>query len=171
MCGIVGYVGPDEALPILLEGLRRLEYRGYDSAGVAVIDGSLAVVKRAGKLANLEAALAQTAGIQGTVGMGHTRWATHGPPTDGNAHPHVDCSGTMAVIHNGIIENFQDLRERLAKSGHVLASETDTECVAHLLEEAYDGDLVEAVRAVVTQLVGAYALVVMSAQEPDVIVG
>src|SRR5437870_9620816 len=171
MCGIVGYAGPDQVLPIIMEGLRRLEYRGYDSAGVAILDGGLTVVKRAGKLLNLESSLADRGGVAGTVGMGHTRWATHGPPTDGNAHPHVDCSGTMAVIHNGIIENFQDLRERLAKSGHVLAYETDTECVAHLLEEAYDGDLVEAVRAVVTQLVGAYALVVMSAQEPDVIVG
>src|SRR5712692_3884082 len=100
MCGIVGYIGPDQVLPILLEGLRRLEYRGYDSAGVAVVDGALSVVKRAGKLANLEAALAETDEIRGTVGMGHTRWATHGPPTDGNAHPHLDCSGTIAVIHN-----------------------------------------------------------------------
>jgi glucosamine--fructose-6-phosphate aminotransferase (isomerizing) len=171
MCGIVGYIGPDQALPILLEGLRRLEYRGYDSAGVAVVDGALSVVKRAGKLANLEAALAESDGIRGTVGMGHTRWATHGPPTDGNAHPHLDCSGTIAVIHNGIIENFQDLRDRLTKSGHVLVSDTDTECVAHLLEEAYEGDLVEAVRIVVAELTGAYALVVTSAHEPDVIVG
>src|SRR5207302_7878599 len=103
--------------------------------------------------------------------MGHTRWATHGPPTDGNAHPHVDCTGTMAVIHNGIIENFQDLRDRLIKAGHVLVSDTDTECVAHLLEDAYDGNLVESVRAVVAELTGAYALVVTSTEEPDVIVG
>src|SRR5688572_11667519 len=111
MCGIVGYVGPDEALPILLEGLRRLEYRGYDSAGVALLDGGLSVVKRAGKLSELEDALAAGDRPTGHTGMGHTRWATHGPPTDQNAHPHVDCSGRIAVIHNGIIENFQGLRD------------------------------------------------------------
>src|SRR5438105_2448892 len=171
MCGIVGYAGPDQVLPIIMEGLRRLEYRGYDSAGVAILDGGLTVVKRAGKLSNLESSLADRGGVAGTVGMGHTRWATHGPPTDGNAHPHVDCTGTMAVIHNGIIENFQDLRDRLIKAGHVLVSDTDTECVAHLLEDAYDGNLVESVRAVVAELTGAYALVVASTQEPDVIVG
>ena len=171
MCGIVGYTGPDQVLPIIMEGLRRLEYRGYDSAGVAILDGGLTVVKRAGKLSNLESSLADRGGVAGTVGMGHTRWATHGPPTDGNAHPHVDCTGTMAVIHNGIIENFQDLRDRLIKAGHVLVSDTDTECVAHLLEDAYDGNLVESVRAVVAELTGAYALVVASTQEPDVIIG
>jgi len=171
MCGIVGYAGPDQVLPIIMEGLRRLEYRGYDSAGVAILDGGLTVVKRAGKLSNLESSLADRGGVAGTVGMGHTRWATHGPPTDGNAHPHVDCTGTMAVIHNGIIENFQDLRDRLIKAGHVLISDTDTECVAHLLEDAYDGNLVESVRVVVAELTGAYALVVASTQEPDVIVG
>jgi len=171
MCGIVGYTGPDQVLPIIMEGLRRLEYRGYDSAGVAILDGGLTVVKRAGKLSNLESSLADRGGVAGTVGMGHTRWATHGPPTDGNAHPHVDCTGTMAVIHNGIIENFQDLRDRLIKAGHVLVSDTDTECVAHLLEDAYDGNLVESLRAVVAELTGAYALVVVSTQEPDVIIG
>ena len=135
MCGIVGYVGPDQALPIVLEGLRRLEYRGYDSAGVAVVDGDLAVVKRSGKLSELEALLASGEPPTGTVGMGHTRWATHGAPTDRNAHPHLDCTGGVAVIHNGIIENFQALQARLEKAGHTLASETDTECVAHLIEE------------------------------------
>ena len=135
MCGIVGYVGPDEALPIVLEGLRRLEYRGYDSAGVAVIDGGLDVVKRAGKLGELEAALEAEGHPTGTVGMGHTRWATHGAPTDRNAHPHLDCTGRVAVIHNGIVENFQALRTRLEKRGHALVSETDTEAVAHLVEE------------------------------------
>src|SRR6266536_3405335 len=124
MCGIVGYVGPDEALPILLEGLRRLEYRGYDSAGVAVLDGSLMVLKRAGKLSELEAALAGRTDVGGSSGMGHTRWATHGPPTDENAHPHLDCSGRIAVIHNGIIENFQSLKSRLSKGGHGFASDT-----------------------------------------------
>src|SRR5439155_6038946 len=132
MCGIVGYVGPDQALPILLEGLRRLEYRGYDSAGVAVIDGDLRVLKRAGKLSELESALSEHGEVPGRTGMGHTRWATHGAPTDLNAHPHLDCHGRIAVIHNGIIENFQGLRDRLAKSGHVFVSETDTEVVAHL---------------------------------------
>jgi glutamine---fructose-6-phosphate transaminase (isomerizing) len=171
MCGIVGYVGPDQALPILLEGLRRLEYRGYDSAGVAVLDGALRVVKRAGKLSELKAALAETDGISGRIGMGHTRWATHGAPTDRNAHPHVDCTGRFAVIHNGIIENFLPLRDALIKGGHSFTSETDTEVVAHLLEEAYRGDLGDAVRRTVAQLVGAYALVVTSMDQPDVIVG
>jgi glucosamine--fructose-6-phosphate aminotransferase (isomerizing) len=171
VCGIVGYVGPDQALPIILEGLRRLEYRGYDSAGIAVMDGGLTVVKRAGKLAQLEAALAEGAPVPGRTGMGHTRWATHGAPTDLNAHPHLDCGGRIAVIHNGIIENFQALRERLAKDGHRFVSETDTECVAHLVEEAYAGNLAGAVRAAVTQLTGAYALVVTTTDEPDVIVG
>ena len=133
MCGIVGYVGPDEALPIIVDGLRRLEYRGYDSAGVAVLDGGLRVVKRAGKLLELEDALGTGARPTGSVGMRHTRWATHGAPTDRNAHPHLDCTGRVAVIHNGIIENFQSLRARLEKQGHTLVSETDTECVAHLI--------------------------------------
>jgi glucosamine--fructose-6-phosphate aminotransferase (isomerizing) len=176
MCGIVGYVGPDEALPIIIEGLRRLEYRGYDSAGVAVIDGELSVVKRAGKLAELEGALAAEAGSTGTVGMGHTRWATHGAPTDRNAHPHTDCTGRLAVVHNGIIENFQGLRARLEKEGHGFVSETDTECVAHLLEERLaaagrGAKLIEAVHAAVGQLQGAYSLVVCSVDDPDTLVG
>ena len=170
MCGIVGYVGPDEALPIIMEGLRRLEYRGYDSAGVAVMNGDVTVVKRAGRLSELEHALTESGGLSGSIGMGHTRWATHGAPTDVNAHPHLDCTGHVAVIHNGIIENFQALRARLAKT-HELLSETDTECVAHLIEEAYEGDLADAVRKAVAQLTGAYALVVTSTDEPDVIVG
>jgi glutamine---fructose-6-phosphate transaminase (isomerizing) len=171
MCGIVGYVGPDQALPILLEGLRRLEYRGYDSAGVAVLDGALTVVKRAGKLSELQAALGDGGHVRGTVGMGHTRWATHGPPTDLNAHPHLDCSGRIAVIHNGIIENHQSLRDGLTKAGHNLVSDTDTETVAHLIEDAFEGDLVAAVRAAVGQLTGAYALVVACTVVPDLIVG
>jgi glutamine---fructose-6-phosphate transaminase (isomerizing) len=170
MCGIVGYVGPDEALPIILEGLRRLEYRGYDSAGVALLDGGLSVVKRAGKLAELERALEETEPPGGTVGMGHTRWATHGAPTDRNAHPHLDCTGRVAVIHNGIIENFQGLRLRLEKDGHELTSDTDTELVAHLVE-GHAGALVERVRATVRELEGAYSLVVLSLDEPDVLVG
>ncbi|HEY7661124.1 MAG TPA: glutamine--fructose-6-phosphate transaminase (isomerizing) [Actinomycetota bacterium] len=170
MCGIVGYVGPDEALPIVLEGLRRLEYRGYDSAGVAMIDGDLSVVKRAGKLSELDSALGEQAAPSGSVGMGHTRWATHGAPTDRNAHPHVDCHGRVAVIHNGIIENFADLREGLEKAGHRLDSETDTEVVAHLIEDK-QGSLPDRVRATVRELEGSYALVVVSTDEPDLIVG
>jgi glucosamine--fructose-6-phosphate aminotransferase (isomerizing) len=170
MCGIVGYVGPDQALPVILEGLRRLEYRGYDSAGVALLDGDLAVVKRAGKLSELDAALAREDPPAGSVGMGHTRWATHGPPTDENAHPHLDCTGHVAVIHNGIVENFAELRTGLEKRGHALVSDTDTEVVAHLIEEK-SGPLADRVRATVRDLEGAYALVVLSLDEPDVIVG
>ncbi|MGZ5328297.1 MAG: glutamine--fructose-6-phosphate transaminase (isomerizing) [Actinomycetota bacterium] len=174
MCGIVGYVGPDQALPIVLEGLRRLEYRGYDSAGVAVVDGGLSVVKRSGKLAELEALLASDGRPTGTVGMGHTRWATHGAPTDRNAHPHLDCTGGVAVIHNGIIENFQSLQARLEEAGHTLVSETDTECIAHLIEEKLAGgaaSLPDAVRAAIRDLEGAYSLVVCARDEPDVLVG
>jgi glutamine---fructose-6-phosphate transaminase (isomerizing) len=174
MCGIVGYAGPDDALPIVMEGLRRLEYRGYDSSGVAIVDGDrLAVVKRSGKLGALDDALAAGGAPRGTVGMGHTRWATHGAPTDRNAHPHTDCTGRVAVIHNGIIENFQVLRPRLEKDGHVLASETDTECVAHLIEERLrdGGDLASAVRGTVGELEGAYSLVVCSLDDPGTLVG
>ena len=172
MCGIVGYVGPDDALPIVLEGLRRLEYRGYDSAGVAVVDGGLEVVKREGKLAELDKAL-DSSPLTGSLGMGHTRWATHGVPSDRNAHPHADCGGRVAVIHNGIIENFTELRTRLEKEGHTLESETDTECIAHLIEEkaAAGLGLADAVRAAIRDLDGAYAIVVVSQDEPDVLVG
>jgi glucosamine--fructose-6-phosphate aminotransferase (isomerizing) len=170
MCGIVGYVGPDQALPIVLEGLRRLEYRGYDSAGVAMLDGDLSVVKRAGKLSELDGALEGVGALPGSIGIGHTRWATHGAPTDSNAHPHTDCEGRVAVVHNGIIENFTELRADLEKRGHVLASETDTEVVAHLIEEKR-GALADRVRETVKELDGAYALVVLGSDEPDVIVG
>ena len=174
MCGIVGYVGPDEALPVVIEGLRRLEYRGYDSAGVAVVNGGLDVVKRAGKLAELEKAL-DAGPPRGSVAMGHTRWATHGAPTDRNAHPHVDCTGRVAVIHNGIVENFQPLRARLEKEGHGLASDTDTEVVAHLVEEHLRSEagvsLAEAVRRAVLELEGAFSLVVCSAEEPGSLIG
>ncbi|HSH32780.1 MAG TPA: glutamine--fructose-6-phosphate transaminase (isomerizing), partial [Actinomycetota bacterium] len=154
--------------------LRRLEYRGYDSAGIAVLNGGLDVVKRAGKLASLEAALADEGTVTGSIGMGHTRWATHGAPTDRNAHPHQDCSGGIAVIHNGIIENFQGLRARLEKDGHTLTSETDTECIAHVIEEqlaAGATSLPDAVRRTVRELEGAYALVVCSVDDPEVLVG
>lgn len=177
MCGIVGYVGSQPALDVVIAGLQRLEYRGYDSAGVAVqvqgSDGqwSLATDKRAGKLANLEKSLAETPLPGGTTGIGHTRWATHGGPTDANAHPHLDDALRVAVVHNGIIENFAQLRAELAERGHTLRSETDTEVVAHLLGELYDGDLAEAMRAVCRRLDGAFTLVAVHADAPDVVVG
>src|SRR5215211_6198419 len=171
MCGIVGYAGRQQALPILLAGLRRLEYRGYDSAGVAVLDGGqVRVVRRAGKLNALEEALGSDTALGGVSGIGHTRWATHGQPTDRNAHPHLDCGGRVAVIHNGIIENFTDLRTGLQKRDHVLESDTDTEVLAHLIEEK-EGSLADRVRATAAELDGAYALVVLALDEPDVIVG
>src|SRR5258705_8278770 len=159
MCGIVGYTGPREAGPILMEGLRRLEYRGYDSAGIALVDdqGDLFVEKRAGKLANLATAIAERT-PHAAVGLAHTRWATHGRPDDLNAHPHVDCTSEITVIHNGIIENFQELRDGLAERGHVLTSETDTEALAHMIEESYAGDLAEAVRVALRQGGGADAV-------------
>ncbi len=172
MCGIVGYVGPDEALPIVLEGLRRLEYRGYDSSGVVVVGpADLALRKSAGKIRDLEPVLAEDPPGPGTTAIGHTRWATHGAPTDANAHPHLDCTGRIAVIHNGIVENHQELRAGLEKDGHVFASETDTEVIAHLIEAALDTDLTAAVRDVVSRLQGAYALVVCSADHPGELVG
>jgi glutamine---fructose-6-phosphate transaminase (isomerizing) len=174
MCGIVGYVGEQPALDVVMQGLRRLEYRGYDSAGVAVLDnGELAVERRAGKLANLDAAIAGHE-LPGTLGIGHTRWATHGAPTDQNAHPHTDCSGALAIVHNGTIENFAELRDGVESRGHTLRSETDTEAVAHLIEERYvdtDGDLAAAVRAVCRELEGSFVLVVAHRDHPDLVIG
>ena len=172
MCGIVGYTGPRQAGPILIEGLRRLEYRGYDSAGIALVDeeGAMFVEKRAGKLANLRDAIADGT-PHATIGLAHTRWATHGRPNDLNAHPHQDCTGAITVIHNGIIENFRELRDGLEARGHVLTSETDTEAIAHLVEEAYEGDLADAVRASLRRVEGAYALVVMHKGEVSRLVG
>ena len=172
MCGIVGYTGPREAGPILIEGLKRLEYRGYDSAGSALVDdrGDLFVEKRAGKLANLQTAIADRT-PHAAIGLAHTRWATHGRPNDLNAHPHQDCTGDITVIHNGIIENFRELRDGLEARGHRLTSETDTEAIAHLIEEAYAGDLADAVRDALRRVLGAYALVVMHRGEPDRLVG
>ncbi|HEY6057137.1 MAG TPA: glutamine--fructose-6-phosphate transaminase (isomerizing) [Candidatus Limnocylindrales bacterium] len=172
MCGIVGYTGPREAGPILLEALKRLEYRGYDSAGIALVDeaGELFVEKRAGKLANLRTALLDRT-PHAAIGLAHTRWATHGRPNDLNAHPHVDCTGAITVIHNGIIENFRELRDGLEARGHTMSSETDTEALAHLVEEAYAGDLAEATRAALRQAEGAYAIAVMHRDEPDRLVG
>jgi glutamine---fructose-6-phosphate transaminase (isomerizing) len=169
MCGIIGVVGDDAALPVLIDGLRRLEYRGYDSSGVAVLDGgAVAVVRKAGKLEALEKELSGQEPT-GATGIGHTRWATHGGPTDGNAHPHRDCTGDIALIHNGIIENFLELREQLTARGHTFASETDTETLAHLVEE-HDGDLVSAVRETLKEVDGAFSLAVVSAKEPGLIV-
>ncbi|MEG8277022.1 glutamine--fructose-6-phosphate transaminase (isomerizing) [Streptomyces sp. AHA2] len=174
MCGIVGYVGPQSALEVVMAGLRRLEYRGYDSAGVAVLaDGGLATAKKAGKLLNLEKELDGRPLPTGPTGIGHTRWATHGGPTDDNAHPHIDNAGRVAVVHNGIIENFAALRAELQERGHALSSETDTEVVAHLLAEEFSScaDLAEAMRLVCRRLEGAFTLVAVHADEPGVVVG
>src|SRR5512144_564213 len=172
MCGIVGYTGPREAGPILLEGLARLEYRGYDSAGIALVTArdEMFVEKRAGKLSNLRTALADNV-PSASIGLAHTRWATHGRPNDLNAHPHQDCTGEITVIHNGIIENFRELRDGLEARGHRLASETDTRALAPLMEEAYRGDLAEATRCALRRADGAYAIAVMHRGEPDRLVG
>ncbi len=170
MCGIVGYIGPRDVVAVLLDGLRRLEYRGYDSAGVAVVDGGRVLgSKRVGKLANLEQLLV-TSPLHGSAGIGHTRWATHGRPSDTNAHPHLDCKARIAVIHNGIIENHLGLRADLIAKGHTFTSETDTEVVAHLLEEYYQGDIVAAVRQTLKAVSGAYALGVLCADAPEQLV-
>jgi glucosamine--fructose-6-phosphate aminotransferase (isomerizing) len=170
MCGIIGYIGDRPAVPVLLDGLRRLEYRGYDSAGLAVVNGSgIEIRKAAGKIGRLAELIARSP-VHGRVGIGHTRWATHGHPSDDNAHPHADCDGRIVVIHNGIIENFLELRSALAARGHVFKSDTDTEVLAHLIEETYNGDLPAAVERAVAQATGAYALVVLAADEPDKIV-
>ena len=185
MCGIVGYAGHRQALDVVIEGLSRLEYRGYDSAGVAVIGGGEMIIeKRAGKLGNLVTALAERNHLPGTVGIGHTRWATHGPPNDRNAHPHSDCAGHLAVVHNGIIENFAALRSEMTGRGHILRSDTDTEVVAHLLEEymaveqeaAGDsplppGSLATAMRQVCQRLDGAFTLVAVDLRDPGAVIG
>jgi glucosamine--fructose-6-phosphate aminotransferase (isomerizing) len=172
MCGIVGYVGEQDAVTVVMDGLHRLEYRGYDSAGVAVRepDGDLVVRRKAGKLVNLEKELALST-PRGTLGIGHTRWATHGAPNDRNAHPHVDCTGAVAVVHNGTIENFDVLLAGLEERGHTITSETDTEVVAHLVEERFDGDLAATVRSVCRDLTGSFVLVVTHRDAPDVVVG
>ncbi|HRX17965.1 MAG: glutamine--fructose-6-phosphate transaminase (isomerizing) [Gemmatimonadetes bacterium] len=170
MCGIVGYVGPREAAPILMDGLKRMEYRGYDSAGIAVINGDgLTVRKAAGKLSVLADELAGNA-PHGRIGIGHTRWATHGAPTTPNAHPHTDRSGRIALIHNGIIENAADLRKALVDRGHEFTSETDTEVLAHLIGVFYEGNLEEAVASALRDVDGAYGICVISSDEPDVLV-
>jgi glutamine---fructose-6-phosphate transaminase (isomerizing) len=173
MCGIVGYVGNGAALPVLIEGMRQLEYRGYDSAGIALAEaGTIARVRRAGQLGNLEEALAGT-GQQGSIGIGHTRWATHGAPNDVNAHPHVDSSGKVALVHNGIVENFDVLKDELEAEGHIFESETDTEVVAKLVGSIMEKrglSLLDATLATVARLEGAFGLVLMDADDPDTIV-
>ena len=171
MCGIVGYVGSKPLLPVIMEGLRRLEYRGYDSAGVAVVkNGEMVIRRSAGKLSRLDDVLAKDP-IDGEFGIGHTRWATHGRPTEENAHPHRDCKGRIVVVHNGIIENYLELKRELIAKGHKFVTETDTEIVAHLVEQESRGDgLVAAVRRALTQLRGLFALVMISADEPNTIV-
>jgi glucosamine--fructose-6-phosphate aminotransferase (isomerizing) len=171
MCGIIGYIGPKEVVPVLIDGLRRLEYRGYDSAGVAVVRGGAVDLRRsAGKLSNLEQVIA-TDPIRGDYGVGHTRWATHGRPTEENAHPHRDCSGKIVVVHNGIIENYLDLKQELQRQGHTFVTETDTEIVAHLVErEMKDDGLEGAVRRALLLMRGLFALVLISADDPEKIV-
>ncbi|AIF50181.1 glutamine--fructose-6-phosphate transaminase (isomerizing) [Pelosinus sp. UFO1] len=170
MCGIVGYIGPKQASTFLIEGLSKLEYRGYDSAGIAVYDGTqVHVEKSVGRLANLEKKL-DNEQLIGNLGIGHTRWATHGRPSDVNSHPHTDCTGDFVVVHNGIIENYMHLKEKLIAKGHVFTSETDTEVVAHLVEEHYKGDFEAAVKKVLSEIEGSYALVFMTKHEPDKII-
>jgi glucosamine--fructose-6-phosphate aminotransferase (isomerizing) len=170
MCGIVGYVGSDRAADVLLSGLASLEYRGYDSAGLAIMcDDHVEVTRSVGKLGSLKT-IVEEAPPEGSTGIGHTRWATHGPPTQDNAHPHVDCAGEIALVHNGIIENFLELREEIEAAGHEVRSDTDTEIVAHLVEEAYEGDLTEAVRTAISRLDGSYALAVVHTAHPGTIV-
>ena len=171
MCGIIGYIGPKEVVPVLIDGLRRLEYRGYDSAGVAVVrDGAIDLRRSAGKLSNLEDVIALDP-ITGDYGVGHTRWATHGRPTEENAHPHRDCTGKIVVVHNGIIENYLDLKQELQRQGHKFVTETDTEIVAHLVErEMKDDGLENAVRRALLLMRGLFALVLISADDPEKIV-
>jgi glucosamine--fructose-6-phosphate aminotransferase (isomerizing) len=171
MCGIIGYIGPKDVVPVLIDGLRRLEYRGYDSAGVAVVsNGHVDLRRSAGKLSNLEAAIGADP-ISGDYGVGHTRWATHGRPTEENAHPHRDCTGRIVVVHNGIIENYLDLKHELQRQGHTFVTETDTEIVAHLVErEMKDDGLENAVRRALMRMRGLFALVLISADDPEKIV-
>lgn len=169
MCGIVGYIGHREAWPIVIKGLQRLEYRGYDSAGVALLDGDLKIYKKAGKVRELEAHTAES-DLKGTIGMGHTRWATHGAPSDRNSHPHTSGDSRLAIIHNGIIENYGTIKEELKQRGHVFASDTDTEVLIHLIEQIQHEtnlDLLEAVRIALNEVIGAYAIVIMSKDAPD----
>ncbi len=171
MCGIVGYCGPRRVVPVVLEGLRRLEYRGYDSAGIVYLEeGKLVKHRSEGKLARLEAIIGDALITPSHIGLGHTRWATHGAPTTRNAHPHSDCTGDLVVIHNGIIENYHSLREDLKQKGHIFSSETDTEVLAHLIEDNLDGDLVVAVKKAISLVEGSYAIGVLWAGMPDTLI-
>lgn len=170
MCGIVGYIGPKQATPLLIEGLKRLEYRGYDSAGVAVFDGEAIETRRAeGKIARLEGALAADP-VTGRIGIAHTRWATHGPPSERNAHPHLSTDETVAVVHNGIIENSNVLRQQLTELGHEFRSDTDTEVIAHLVQELFEGSLEEAVIGALRKVEGTFGIAVVSSKDPQKIV-
>ncbi|HYP49929.1 MAG TPA: class II glutamine amidotransferase, partial [Pyrinomonadaceae bacterium] len=174
MCGIVGYVGNKQVVPVIIDGLRKLEYRGYDSAGIAVVDdhNKLEIRRAEGKLRNLEECI-RLSPLDGNYGIGHTRWATHGRPTEENAHPHRDCTGRIVVVHNGIIENYSQLKDRLRASDHRFVTETDTEVVAHLIEEKLrEGtqNLELAVRQTVKELRGIFALSIISSDEPDTII-
>jgi glucosamine--fructose-6-phosphate aminotransferase (isomerizing) len=171
MCGIVGYIGTRRAVPIILDGLKRLEYRGYDSAGIAVVgdDGELKIRRASGKLRNLEDAIRMNP-VEGEYGIGHTRWATHGRPTEENAHPHRDCTGNIVVVHNGIVENYLALKQQLQDEGHTFVTETDTEIIAHLVEKHFSGNLESAVRTAVKQMTGVFALAVLSRSDPNKIV-
>ena len=170
MCGIVGYVGDKEASEFLIDGLRRLEYRGYDSAGIAVFDGEkINITKKKGRLANLEAVLKEHP-LHGHIGVGHTRWATHGQPSDVNSHPHGDCHNHFVVVHNGIIENYMELKKQLIARGHIFKSETDSEVVAHLAEELDDGDFFSTIRKVTARITGTYTLLFMNSDFPDTII-
>jgi len=180
MCGIIGYVGPQgtDVTTILLDGLSKLEYRGYDSAGIAVLTstGSLELRRHAGKIANLVASVDNgSRPDEGSLGIGHTRWATHGRPNDVNAHPHSDCTGVLTVVHNGIIENYAELRQELAKEGHTFRSETDTEILSHLIERSYFGqaqhDLEQSIRLALQSVIGSYAIAVVSREQPDLLIG
>ena len=169
MCGIVGYIGFREAWPIVIKGLHRLEYRGYDSAGVALMNGTLNIYKKAGKVSDLEKSV-ENEDLKGTIGMGHTRWATHGEPSDRNSHPHTSGDGRLAIIHNGIIENYSTLKEALLSRGHIFKSDTDTEVLIHLIEDIQQQtglDLRESVRIALNEVIGAYAIVIMSKDKPD----
>jgi len=171
MCGIIAYIGEKDVVPIIIEGLKSLEYRGYDSAGLAVLqDGEIQLRKCEGKIVDLEELL-KTNGAHGVVGIGHTRWATHGKPSQVNAHPHLDCTGKIAIVHNGIIENYRELKEELINEGHTFKSETDTEVLAHLVEKYYEGDLETAVRKAVKRVEGSYAIAVICVDDPERIVG
>src|SRR5437660_7289870 len=171
MCGIVGYIGPKKVVSVIIEGLRELEYRGYDSAGIAVVpqSGKLEIRRAPGKLRNLEEIIAKSP-LDGSYGIGHTRWATHGRPTEENAHPHRDCTGQIVVVHNGIVENYLSLKQQLQDEGHKFVTETDTEIIAHLVEKYFTGNLESAVRLAVKQLTGVFAMAVLASSDPNKIV-